>query len=159
MSTRRRNVRMRRHFIFAFSFDLFLHMSAVSSPSASLSYHINWHPIVPSMLTSLFNISVSSILISGTFAFVLSLPLSLLRGIPLDPVALTEALPFLVITVGFNNSRRRSLVSSSIKPSNKSAAKIVREAVDTVGSGVVRDYAIEIAAPACARVRFLDPGF
>ncbi|KAG9123413.1 3-hydroxy-3-methylglutaryl-coenzyme A (HMG-CoA) reductase isozyme [Ceratobasidium sp. 392] len=108
----------------------------------------------------------STILISGTFAFVLSLPLSLLLGIPLDPVALTEALPFLVITVGFDkplriaravfahpnftpisgmsSPRRGSLVSSSIK-ATKTAAEVVREAVDSVGPGVVRDYAIEIA--------------
>ncbi|KAG8746285.1 3-hydroxy-3-methylglutaryl-coenzyme A (HMG-CoA) reductase isozyme [Ceratobasidium sp. 414] len=108
----------------------------------------------------------STILISGTFAFVLSLPLSLLLGIPLDPVALTEALPFLVITVGFDkplriaravfahpsftptsvmsSPRRGSLVSSSAK-ATKTAAEVVREAVDSVGPGVVRDYAIEIA--------------
>ncbi|KAG9077331.1 3-hydroxy-3-methylglutaryl-coenzyme A (HMG-CoA) reductase isozyme [Ceratobasidium sp. 370] len=108
----------------------------------------------------------STILISGTFAFVLSLPLSLLLGIPLDPVALTEALPFLVITVGFDkplriaravfahpnftpisgvsSPRRGSLVSSSVK-ATKTAAEVVREAVDSVGPGVVRDYAIEIA--------------
>ncbi|CAE6530329.1 unnamed protein product [Rhizoctonia solani] len=117
----------------------------------------------------------STILISSTFAFVISLPLSLLLGIPLDPVALTEALPFLVITVGFDKplriaravfshpsfapnsgvatpSRRGSLFStptpSALKSSvssAKTAAQVVREAVDTVGPGVVRDYAIEIA--------------
>ncbi|KAJ1302105.1 hypothetical protein OPQ81_000936 [Rhizoctonia solani] len=117
----------------------------------------------------------STILISSTFAFVLSLPLSLLLGIPLDPVALTEALPFLVITVGFDKplriaravfshpsftpnagiatpARRGSLLSpptpSALKPSTssaKTAAQVVREAVDSVGPGVVRDYAIEIA--------------
>ncbi|KAF8699863.1 Hydroxymethylglutaryl-coenzyme A reductase, partial [Rhizoctonia solani] len=116
----------------------------------------------------------STILISSTFAFVISLPLSLLLGIPLDPVALTEALPFLVITVGFDKplriaravfshpsftpisgiitpARRASAsspTSSALKPSSssaKTAAQVVREAVDSVGPGVVRDYAIEIA--------------
>ncbi|CAE6405861.1 unnamed protein product, partial [Rhizoctonia solani] len=116
----------------------------------------------------------STILISSTFAFVLSLPLSLLLGIPLDPVALTEALPFLVITVGFDKplriaravfshpgfapnsgiatpARRGSVFSSptpsALKSANsaKTAAQVVREAVDSVGPGVVRDYAIEIA--------------
>lgn len=153
-------------------------MSAVPSPTVSLSHHIDWHPhraFLPSMLTSLFNTLASTIIISGTFAFVLSLPLSLLLGIPLDPVALTEALPFLVITVGFDkplriaravfahpsftpvsgmstpknvstSGTRRSMLSPSIKSSpSKTAAEVVREAVDSVGPGVVRDYAIEIA--------------
>ncbi|KAG8762467.1 3-hydroxy-3-methylglutaryl-coenzyme A (HMG-CoA) reductase isozyme [Ceratobasidium sp. 423] len=117
----------------------------------------------------------STILISSTFAFVLSLPLSLLLGIPLDPVALTEALPFLVITVGFDKplriaravfshpsftpnagtatpARRGSALSAptpsalrTSSSSTKTAAQVVREAVDSVGPGVVRDYAIEIA--------------
>ncbi|CAE6375348.1 unnamed protein product [Rhizoctonia solani] len=117
----------------------------------------------------------STILISSTFAFVISLPLSLLLGIPLDPVALTEALPFLVITVGFDKplriaravfshpnfapnsgiatpARRGSILSlpspSALKSganSAKTAAQVVCEAVDSVGPGVVRDYAIEIA--------------
>lgn len=112
----------------------------------------------------------STILISSTFAFVVSLPLSLLLGIPLDPVALTEALPFLVITVGFDkplriaravfshpnftpisgaatpSARLASPSPSALKSSSsKTAAQVVREAVDAVGPGVVRDYAIEIA--------------
>lgn len=154
-------------------------MSAIPSPTVSFPHHINWHPhlaLVPGVLTNIFNTLASTILISGTFAFVLSLPLSLLLGIPLDPVALTEALPFLVITVGFdkplriaravfahpsftpvsgmstpktvstNGTRRGSLLSPSLKSSpSKSAAEVVREAVDSVGPGVVRDYAIEIA--------------
>ncbi|KAG8705964.1 3-hydroxy-3-methylglutaryl-coenzyme A (HMG-CoA) reductase isozyme [Ceratobasidium sp. 395] len=134
-------------------------MAAVPSPAVSLSHHIHWHPILPSMLTGLFNLSASTILISGTFAFVLSLPLSLLLGIPLDPVALTEALPFLVITVGFDKPLRiaravfshpsftpiSGMASPALRGPKKTAAEVVREAVDSVGPGVVRDYAIEIA--------------
>ncbi|CAE6427100.1 unnamed protein product [Rhizoctonia solani] len=147
--------------------------STVSSP---LSHQFPWHPFpLLTMLMTFFNYSASTILISSTFAFVLSLPLSLLLGIPLDPVALTEALPFLVITVGFDKplriaravfshpnfapnsgiatpARRGSMLSSptpsalkSTANSAKTAAQVVREAVDSVGPGVVRDYAIEIA--------------
>ncbi|CEL63158.1 3-hydroxy-3-methylglutaryl-CoA reductase [Rhizoctonia solani AG-1 IB] len=150
-------------------------MSSLAASTASpLSHHFPWHPFpLLTMLTNLFPCSASTILISSTFAFVLSLPLSLLLGIPLDPVALTEALPFLVITVGFDKplriaravfshpsftpisgiatpARRGSAPStpSVLKPSSssaKTAAQVVREAVDSVGPGVVRDYAIEIA--------------
>ncbi|QRW10807.1 3-hydroxy-3-methylglutaryl coenzyme A reductase, hydroxymethylglutaryl-CoA reductase [Ceratobasidium sp. AG-Ba] len=127
-----------------------------------MSHHVPWYPALPTMLTGFFNLSASTILISSTFAFVLSLPLSLALGIPLDPVALTEALPFLVITVGFDKPLRiaRAVFAhpnftpssgqvsprrSSIASSTKTAAEVVREAVDAVGPGVVRDYAIEIA--------------
>ncbi|CAE7146436.1 unnamed protein product, partial [Rhizoctonia solani] len=145
--------------------------SLTSTVSSPLSHHLPWHPFpFLTMLTKLFNYSASTILISSTFAFVLSLPLSLLLGVPLDPVALTEALPFLVITVGFDkplriaravfshpsftsNSgiatpARRGSILASPTPSalkSKTAAQVVREAVDSVGPGVVRDYAIEIA--------------
>lgn len=48
----------------------------------------------------------AAILTSSTFAFVLALPVALHLGIPVDPVLLTEALPFLVCTVGFDKPLR-----------------------------------------------------
>lgn len=41
-------------------------------------------------------------LISSTFAFLVALLAAYLLNVPIDPVCLSEALPFLVITVGFD---------------------------------------------------------
>ena len=45
-------------------------------------------------------------LISSTFAFLVALLSAYLLNIPIDPVSLSEALPFLVITVGFDKPFR-----------------------------------------------------
>ena len=45
-------------------------------------------------------------LISSTFAFLLSLLAAYLLNVPIDPVCMSEALPFLVITVGFDKPYR-----------------------------------------------------
>lgn len=102
---------------------------------------------------------------SSVFAFVLSVPVSLLVGIPFDPVALSEALPFLVITVAFDKPLRlaQSVFShpalyahsqvSSLKGNTakaggrmtfKPATEIIQDAVEAVGEGIVRDYAVEV---------------
>ncbi|KAG9049430.1 3-hydroxy-3-methylglutaryl-coenzyme A (HMG-CoA) reductase isozyme, partial [Tulasnella sp. UAMH 9824] len=104
-------------------------------------------------------------LTSSVFAFVLSVPVSLLVGIPFDPVALSEALPFLVITVAFDKPLRlaQSVFShpalyahsqvSSLKGNTakaggrmtfKPATEIIQDAVEAVGEGIVRDYAVEV---------------
>ncbi|SPO35849.1 probable 3-hydroxy-3-methylglutaryl-coenzyme A reductase [Pseudozyma flocculosa] len=43
----------------------------------------------------------TSVLISSTFAFLLALTFAYLLGVTVDPICLSEALPFLVILVGF----------------------------------------------------------
>lgn len=93
----------------------------------------------------------SVVLISSCFAFVLALPLAIALGIPVDPVSLSEALPFLVITVGFDKPLRLAravfqhkdfIPSSAELPA--SAAHVVRDAVIRAGPAVGRDYAVEI---------------
>ena len=95
----------------------------------------------------------------------LSVPISLLLGIPFDPVGLSEAIPFLVITVGFDKPLRLARTvfshpalfqhtpSSSLRSGSstkngrmafKPASEVVKDAVDAVGEGIVRDYAIEV---------------
>jgi len=48
----------------------------------------------------------SAIISSTVLALLLSLPLTMWFHIPMDPVALTEALPFIICTVGFNKPLR-----------------------------------------------------
>lgn len=92
------------------------------------------------------------VLISSCFAFVLALPLAIALSIPVDPIALSEALPFLVITVGFDKPlhlARAVFHHPDFIPSSTgfpvSASQVVRDAFVRTGPTVARDYAIEIA--------------
>ncbi|KAH9887206.1 3-hydroxy-3-methylglutaryl-coenzyme A reductase [Cubamyces lactineus] len=90
---------------------------------------------------------------SAIVSFLFTLPLCRSLDIPLDPIALTEALPFLVCTVGFDKPLRlaRAVMAhpQMIKPQEdgrmKAAGEVVLEALDRVGNMILRDYALEIA--------------
>ncbi|KAJ8455317.1 hypothetical protein ONZ51_g12514 [Trametes cubensis] len=90
---------------------------------------------------------------SAIVSFLFTLPLCRSLDIPLDPIALTEALPFLVCTVGFDKPLRlaRAVMAHPhmIKPQEdgrmKAAGEVVLEALDRVGNMILRDYALEIA--------------
>ncbi|PCH44816.1 3-hydroxy-3-methylglutaryl-coenzyme A reductase [Wolfiporia cocos MD-104 SS10] len=89
---------------------------------------------------------------SSLTSFLFTLPLCRYLEIPLDLIALTEALPFLVCTVGFDKPLRlaRAVLAhpQTLKPTEdgrmKSAGEIVLEALDRVGNVILRDYALEI---------------
>ncbi|KAE9396484.1 hypothetical protein BT96DRAFT_958205 [Gymnopus androsaceus JB14] len=97
----------------------------------------------------------SAIFISSVFALLLSLPIAMLLKIPMDPVALTEALPFLVCTVGFDKPLRLARavfshpqmhpLSSTTSMPPKPAGEIVLEALSNVYTPIFRDYVLEIA--------------
>jgi len=100
----------------------------------------------------------TAILSTSITAFVLSLPIAMYLRIPLDPVALVEALPFLVCTVGFEKPLRLAravfthphITRPAIKEGRwrgqmKPAGSVVLEALDQVGNGILRDYVLEIA--------------
>jgi hydroxymethylglutaryl-CoA reductase (NADPH) len=99
----------------------------------------------------------SGIFISSVFALLLSLPIAMWFRIPMDPVALTEALPFLVCTIGFDKPLRlaRAVFShphlnspvggSSTNGQLKPAGEIVLEALSNVYTPIIRDYFLEIA--------------
>ncbi|KAF8327732.1 hydroxymethylglutaryl-coenzyme A reductase-domain-containing protein [Cantharellus anzutake] len=106
----------------------------------------------------------STVLISAVCAFIIALPIANYIKIPLDPIGISEALPFLVITVGFDKPLRlvKAVVDHpGLLPPNllngnaprtggmprrksKTASEIVLEAVDHVGPSIVRDYVVEI---------------
>ena len=99
----------------------------------------------------------TAIISSSILAFMLALPLSLYLEIPLDPISLTEALPFLVCTVGFDKPLRlaRAVFShphltTPVKEGKwrgqmKPAGELILEAFDRVGNVILRDYALEVA--------------
>ena len=90
---------------------------------------------------------------SATISFLFTLPMCRSMDIPLDPIALTEALPFLVCTVGFDKPLRlaRAVMAhpNILKPQDdgrmKAAGDVILEALDRVGNMILRDYALEIA--------------
>jgi hypothetical protein len=74
--------------------------------------------------------------------------------IPIDPVALTEALPFLVCTIGFDKPLRLAravfthphlLTSPAPGAQMKPAPKLITESLTKVYSPIIRDYFLEIA--------------
>ncbi|KAJ7138499.1 hydroxymethylglutaryl-coenzyme A reductase-domain-containing protein [Mycena crocata] len=103
-----------------------------------------------------------AILASSVLALLLALPPAMLLGIPLDAVALTEALPFLVCAVGFDKPLRlaravfthpRGLVaSSSIRGTSAMrgsaplpSGEVVLDALSATYYPIIRDYVLEIA--------------
>ncbi|KAG9311752.1 hydroxymethylglutaryl-coenzyme A reductase-domain-containing protein [Chiua virens] len=100
----------------------------------------------------------TAIVSSSVLAFILTLPLSHYFEIPLDPVSLTEALPFLVCTVGFDKPLRLAKatfnhphLTTPVKEGRwrgqmKPAGEVVFEAMESVGNLILRDYGLEIAA-------------
>ncbi|KAI0047708.1 hypothetical protein FA95DRAFT_1492178 [Auriscalpium vulgare] len=100
----------------------------------------------------------TAILSSSVLAFMLALPIAGYLRIPLEPVSLIEALPFLVCTVGFEKPLRLAravfshphLVQPAVSEGRfrgqmKPAPELILEALDKVGNVIIRDYALEIA--------------
>lgn len=94
-------------------------------------------------------------LASSITAFILSLPIALYLAIPLNPICLSEALPFFVIAIGFDKAHQlaravfshpqfSACASSSPQSPIQSAREVVLDAVEQVGGSIVRDYTIEV---------------
>ncbi|KAG6826686.1 hypothetical protein H0H92_014861 [Tricholoma furcatifolium] len=104
----------------------------------------------------------AAIMSSSILAMLVAIPIALAIGIPIDPVALTEALPFLVCTVGFDKPLRLAravflhphlttppVALSSLQGAQplplKPAAKILTESLSLTYPPIIRDYILEIA--------------
>ncbi|KAL3474067.1 hydroxymethylglutaryl-coenzyme A reductase-domain-containing protein [Aspergillus californicus] len=103
----------------------------------------------------------AGVLLSSTFAFILALFTTTQLGTPVDLVALSEGLPFLVVAIGFENSIKltQSVLSQARKSSGsqrsvpgtdtKPALSLIQTAIQTSvtqeGPGIVRQHMIEIA--------------
>ncbi|KAF8624230.1 hypothetical protein AX15_005993 [Amanita polypyramis BW_CC] len=114
-------------------------------------------------LGSSFSLPIA-ILASAVLALLLTLTIAMFLRFPIDPVALTEALPFLVCTVGFDKPLRLAravfshphlLTPISVSGSGmsspggsqimKPASKIITESLTLVYPPIIRDYILEIA--------------
>ncbi|GJJ10499.1 hypothetical protein Clacol_004725 [Clathrus columnatus] len=105
----------------------------------------------------------TAILSSSIAAFILTLPVASYLNLPLDPICLSEALPFFVIAIGFDKALQLARAvythpqfhlptSSTGNPSSdkqnmpiKPSHLVVIDAFDSVSPAIVRDFAIEIA--------------
>ncbi len=95
-----------------------------------------------------------AIISSAILALLVALPIAMALRIPIDPVALTEALPFVVCTIGFDKPLRLAravfthphLLSSPTPGAQmKPAPKIITESLTKVYPPIIRDYFLEIA--------------
>ncbi|TID19504.1 hydroxymethylglutaryl-CoA reductase (NADPH) [Venturia nashicola] len=102
----------------------------------------------------------ATVLISSSFAFLFGLIVTTRLGVPLNMVLLSEGLPFLVVTVGFekpivltkavlaHSLDRRRMDAQPGNDKTNAAPTIqyaVRTAVKNCGAEIVRDYLVEIA--------------
>ncbi|QIW99512.1 hypothetical protein AMS68_005030 [Peltaster fructicola] len=105
----------------------------------------------------------TSVIFSSTFAFLFGLVVTMKLGVPVNLVLISEGIPFLVITVGFEkpivltqavlsaavNNRRTTPPGSPVRDSSSDAPLTIQNAVQSAvrerGFEIVRDYAIEIA--------------
>lgn len=108
-----------------------------------------------------------SVLFSSLFAFLFGLATTTKLGVPINMVLLSEGLPFLVVTIGFEKSiiLTKAVLTASYDPRSKPTEKMngnsgvpatpsgnkpsiqdaIRCAVHDNAFEIVRDYAIEIA--------------
>ena len=105
----------------------------------------------------------TSVLISSVFAFLFGIIVTTKFGVPINLVLLSEGLPFLVVTIGFEkpiiltkavlsaatNPRRQEASTGSETSKGPSAPSNIQSAlqiaVQEKGFHIVRDYCIEIA--------------
>ncbi|RAK98802.1 hmg-CoA reductase [Aspergillus ibericus CBS 121593] len=103
----------------------------------------------------------SSVLLSGAFAFVLGLGVTTAWGVTVDMLLLTEGIPFLGLTVGFEKPIRftRSVLCASKELGRRSQSSAgdddrkrqmipnaMQVAIDAEGWSIVRSYILEIGA-------------
>ena len=122
-----------------------------------------------------------SVLLSSLFAFLFGLVTTTKMGVAINMVLLSEGLPFLVVTIGFEksiiltksvlsasyDSKKRSMLSGTpngaLTPSIQSHGlpsiqDAIRVAVQEAGFEIVRDYAIEIAILAAGAASGIQGG-
>ena len=93
----------------------------------------------------------TTVLISSTFAFLFASLVTHKLGVPINMVLLSEGLPFLVVTIGFEKPiiLTRAVLDEALtlrKQSSRTSTiqTAVAAAVQQVGFQIVRDYVIEI---------------
>ncbi|RYP16761.1 hypothetical protein DL765_004938 [Monosporascus sp. GIB2] len=133
-----------------------------------LAMHLTFVSLYMSMKKMGSNIWLfTSVLLSSTFAFLFGLNVTTKLGVPVSMILLSEGLPFLVVTIGFEKNIviTKAVLSHALerRPEEKSAGSgsaakqsseqpaegivqyAVTRAIKEKGFEIVRDYVIEIA--------------
>ncbi|KAL8839392.1 MAG: hypothetical protein Q9170_001786 [Blastenia crenularia] len=121
-----------------------------------LSMHLTFVSLFLSMRRMGSNFWLATtVLISSVFAFLFGLIVTTKLGVPINFVLLSEGLPFLVVTIGFEKPiiLTKAVLSASWNSESKSNGEksprtiqsALHAAVQERGFGIVRDYCIEIA--------------
>ena len=129
-----------------------------------LSMHLTFVSLFMSMRDMGSNFWLAtSVLISSVFAFLFGIIVTTKFGVPINLVLLSEGLPFLVVTIGFEkpiiltkavlsaaaNPRRQEANTASEASKGASAPSNIQSALQVAvqerGFDIVRDYCIEIA--------------
>jgi len=89
----------------------------------------------------------TTVLISSTFSFLLALATVDYFGVPIDMVLISEGLPFLVVTVGFEKPfiLTKAVLQGKSSSLSRPIKDNVNDAVREKGPVIVRDYLVEIA--------------
>ncbi|KAF7539693.1 hypothetical protein G7054_g1976 [Neopestalotiopsis clavispora] len=125
-----------------------------------LSMHLTFVSLFLSMRKLGSNVWLAvSVLFSSTFAFLFGLNVTTRLGVPISVVLLSEGLPFLVVTIGFEKNivLTRAVLSHALdhrRPEDKNKRSssppestiqyAVHKALKDTGFEIVRDYVLEI---------------
>ncbi|GIJ82761.1 3-hydroxy-3-methylglutaryl-coenzyme A (HMG-CoA) reductase isozyme [Aspergillus pseudoviridinutans] len=144
--------------------DLIKHAETIDIVIMTLGYlsmHLSFVSLFFSMrrLGSNFWLA-ATVLFSGVFAFLFGLLVTTKLGVPINVLLLSEGLPFLVVTIGFekpiiltravltaaaDNRRQGARAGQTSSSTTKSIQDSIQTAIKEQGFEIIRDYCIEIA--------------
>src|ERR1700731_645386 len=89
----------------------------------------------------------ATVLCSSTFSFLLALATVDYLGVPINMVLMSEGLPFLVVTVGFEKPfmLTKAVLQGTSSSVTRPTKDYVTDAVREKGPVIIRDYLVEIA--------------
>ncbi|GFF58387.1 3-hydroxy-3-methylglutaryl-coenzyme A reductase [Aspergillus udagawae] len=144
--------------------DLIKHAETIDIVIMTLGYlsmHLSFVSLFFSMrrLGSNFWLA-ATVLFSGVFAFLFGLLVTTKLGVSINVLLLSEGLPFLVVTIGFekpiiltravltaaaDNRRQGARAGQTSSSTTKSIQDSIQTAIKEQGFEIIRDYCIEIA--------------
>ncbi|KAK1148981.1 3-hydroxy-3-methylglutaryl-coenzyme A (HMG-CoA) reductase isozyme [Aspergillus melleus] len=143
--------------------DLIKHAETIDIVIMTLGY-LSMHLSFVSLFFSMRRLGSRSwlaftVLLSGMFAFLFGLLVTTKLGVPINMLLLSEGLPFLVVTVGFEKPiiLTRAVLHASVdrkrqgapgtapnQPAPRSIQDSIQTAIKHQGFEIVRDYCVEI---------------
>ncbi|KAL4947144.1 hydroxymethylglutaryl-coenzyme A reductase-domain-containing protein [Aspergillus filifer] len=137
---------------------LFNHAGPLDIAIMATAY-IAMHLTFASLFVSMYQLGsrfwlFASVLLSSTFAFVFALFTTNILGVSINLALLSEGLPFLVVTIGFDNPIRltQAVLRHAVQPSAAddsmtavNTPTAIELAINQHGLNIIRQYAVEIS--------------